>query len=134
MAEKKDQEVIEINVQAWMVPLSILVAGALIAGGLYFGLNGKDNGGTKNNDTNNAADGTNNGPFSDSSIVAATASIDNDPYLGDRSKAKYAIVEFSDYECPFCKRHDQEVYPDIKKNYMIPESSLCIQRSSSFIP
>ena len=34
--------------------------------------------------------------------------------LGD-SKARYAIVEFSDYQCPYCSRHARTVFPRIKK-------------------
>lgn len=50
--------------------------------------------------------------------VFAKVSLDDDPYLGDPEKAKVAIVEFSDYECPFCKRYFEETYPQIKKNYV----------------
>src|SRR3990170_2723671 len=31
-------------------------------------------------------------------------SIDDDPVLGDKN-AKVTLIDFSDYECPFCKRH-----------------------------
>ncbi len=30
-------------------------------------------------------------------------------------KAKYAIIEFSDYQCPYCARHSKNVLPRIKK-------------------
>lgn len=34
------------------------------------------------------------------------------------SEAKLAIVEFSDYECPFCKKHQGEVKPAIRKAFV----------------
>lgn len=50
--------------------------------------------------------------------TTATASLDDDPILGDKSKAKVAIIEFSDYECPFCKRFHEETYDQIVKDYV----------------
>lgn len=37
--------------------------------------------------------------------------------LGD-SNAKVVLVDFSDYECPYCIRHFSQTWPDIKKNYV----------------
>ncbi|MEM2963695.1 MAG: thioredoxin domain-containing protein [Candidatus Anstonellales archaeon] len=37
--------------------------------------------------------------------------------LGSKD-AKVIMFEFSDYQCPFCRRHFNFVYPDIKKNYI----------------
>lgn len=45
------------------------------------------------------------------------ASVDDDPVLGDKN-ALVTIVEFSDYECPFCKRHFDETLPQLIKNYV----------------
>lgn len=44
-------------------------------------------------------------------------SVDNDPVLGNKD-AKVTIVEFSDYECPFCKRHYDQTYVQLKKDYI----------------
>jgi protein-disulfide isomerase len=44
-------------------------------------------------------------------------SIDDDPILGDKN-AKVTIIEFSDYECPFCKRHFTDTYPQLVKEYI----------------
>ncbi len=45
------------------------------------------------------------------------ASIDDDPILGDKN-APVTIIEFSDYECPFCKRHFESTHPELVKNYI----------------
>jgi protein-disulfide isomerase len=39
------------------------------------------------------------------------------PYLGDLG-AKVQIVEFTDFECPFCQRHFKQVYPTIKSEFI----------------
>lgn len=39
------------------------------------------------------------------------------PTLGDK-KAKVAIVEYTDYQCPFCKKLFDDAYPQIKKEYI----------------
>jgi protein-disulfide isomerase len=37
--------------------------------------------------------------------------------IGDKN-AKLTIVEYTDYQCPFCSRHFQETYPQIKKDWI----------------
>lgn len=44
-------------------------------------------------------------------------SLDDDPLLGDRN-SPITIVEFGDFQCPFCKRFHQETLPDLKSNYI----------------
>jgi protein-disulfide isomerase len=44
-------------------------------------------------------------------------SVDDDPVLGDKN-AKVTLIDFSDYECPFCKRYFDDTYPQIKKDYV----------------
>lgn len=44
-------------------------------------------------------------------------SVDGDPYLGEKS-APITMIEFVDYECPFCKRFYSETLPQIKKEYI----------------
>jgi len=45
------------------------------------------------------------------------ASVDDDPVLGNKN-APVTIVEFSDYECPFCKRHFDQTLPELIKKYV----------------
>nr|WP_246395156.1 thioredoxin domain-containing protein [Microbulbifer rhizosphaerae] len=42
--------------------------------------------------------------------------LDDAPSLNE--KAQIAIVEFSDLQCPFCARHDRQVFPELKKKYL----------------
>ena len=45
------------------------------------------------------------------------ASIDDDPMLGSID-APVTIIEFSDYECPYCKRFANETLPQLKSMYI----------------
>jgi len=45
------------------------------------------------------------------------ASEDDDPVLG-KSNAPVTIIEFSDYQCPFCNKFWNETLPLIKENYI----------------
>lgn len=61
-------------------------------------------------------------------IKSTKTTIDDDPYLGDKEKAKVAIVEFSDYECPFCKKFHQETFDQIVKNYVDTGKAIIVYR------
>jgi len=43
--------------------------------------------------------------------------IDDDPVKGNQ-KARLVLVEFSDYQCPFCARFVRETLPEIEKDYI----------------
>lgn len=45
------------------------------------------------------------------------ADIEGEPFLGDVD-APVVVVEFSEYECPFCKRFYDESYEQLKTNYV----------------
>lgn len=61
-------------------------------------------------------------------LTTATVSIENDAVLGDKTKAKVAIVEFSDYECPFCKRFQTDTMGQIQKNYIDTGKAILVFR------
>ncbi len=44
-------------------------------------------------------------------------SADDDPFLGD-ADAPVTIIEFSDYECPFCGRFFAQTLPEMKREYI----------------
>ena len=39
------------------------------------------------------------------------------PAMGN-AKAEVTLIEYSDYQCPFCARYFQQTFPDIRKNYV----------------
>ena len=43
--------------------------------------------------------------------------ISKEPFRGV-SNAKVAVIEFSDFQCPFCGRYDKDTYPQIAKDYI----------------
>ena len=50
-------------------------------------------------------------------VVEKVVSIDDDPVKGDKN-APITIIEFSDYECPFCRRNYENVYSKIDEEYV----------------
>lgn len=60
--------------------------------------------------------------------IPAKTTIDDDPYLGDKSQAKIGIVEFSDYECPFCKKFHDETFDQIVKEYVDTGKAIIVYR------
>jgi len=58
-------------------------------------------------------------PSDNSPGVAERVEVDigNAPVLGDKN-APVTIVEFSDYQCPYCERHFTQTYPQLKANYV----------------
>ena len=60
-------------------------------------------------------------------------SLDDDPVLGNKD-AKVTLIEFSDYECPYCKRHFDQVYPQIKKDYIDAGKVKLVYRDLIVVP
>jgi protein-disulfide isomerase len=44
-------------------------------------------------------------------------SIANEPVRGDRA-AKVAVIEYSDFQCPFCGRYAKETFPQVEADYV----------------
>ena len=49
--------------------------------------------------------------------LTADLSLVGEPRLG-RDTAPLTIVEFSDFECPYCQRFHQDVLPELKRQYV----------------
>lgn len=109
------QEETVINLDSFAVPIAIVVAGIVIALAVFLsnkGANQKENV-SKEKETITAGSDEQEAPSSSSSSMLGNA-----PYVGDKSKAKIAIIEYSDFQCGYCKRHADEVYPELKSKFV----------------
>jgi protein-disulfide isomerase len=70
---------------------------------------GYDSEGNSNLDN---SDSSNNGQDSKVEVSA-----DDDPWLGSEN-AKVTVIEFSDYQCPFCRKYWTESYSQLKSDYI----------------
>ena len=46
-----------------------------------------------------------------------TLDLGSNPFKGQKN-APLTLVEFTDYQCPFCSRHVRETYPQLEKEYI----------------
>lgn len=88
-AEKKD---------SLLIPGSILAAGVIIALSIVYAFGEK-------------------APNQPSDNRATADYADDDAYLGERD-APVTVVEFSDFQCPFCRRYWRDVIPRLKEEYV----------------
>ena len=56
-------------------------------------------------------------PSAPSQPVNMVLTLDGDPVKGDKS-APVVLVEFTDYQCPFCARHVRDTMPQIEAEYV----------------
>lgn len=59
---------------------------------------------------------------------SAKVNIDDDPIKGNKDKAKVAIVEFSDFECPFCQRFHSDTFSQIVSDYIDNDKAIYVYR------
>jgi protein-disulfide isomerase len=98
------------------IPIAIIVTGIMVSAGLYFGLQGRVADGSVAG-TNTQPTTANNQPLPTEAPSIVDVSIDNSPVKGD-ADAPVTVIEFSDYECPYCKRSYQEMLPQLYEEYV----------------
>jgi len=98
------------NSGAFVIASSILAVGVIFSG-VYYATN---NPGalSRGGQDDLAAVGGQNAP-----VVDVAALPDDDAVLGDPN-ASVTIVEFSDFQCPFCGKFFDETFPQIKTKYI----------------
>lgn len=81
-----------------LIPGSILAAGVIVALSIMYAFGNRD--GYAPPKTNTVVDYA-----------------DDDPYLGSKD-APVTVVEFSDFQCPFCRRYWRDIIPRLKEEYI----------------
>lgn len=92
-----------------LIAASIIIAGLLIAGGIYLGGNEQNTANTGNNTQNQEAGLQISDQINPAPVTA------NDHIVGSPD-AQLVIVEYSDTECPFCKQF-HEIMNDVVASY-----------------
>jgi len=100
------------------VPISIIIAGVLIAGAVYF---------SSSQRSANPTTATTQGQAVEQVAGAVNVSADDDAVLGDPN-APITIIEFSDFQCPFCRKFYKETLPQIKKEYILTGKAKFVYR------
>lgn len=100
------------NTSFWL-PFAIVLAGVLIAGAVLFKdqLTGRPSAGVKE-DVNVLGEAATPTPASDLKV-----NLENVPMLGEAT-ASVTVVEFSDFQCPYCEQFFTLTLPQIKQAYM----------------
>lgn len=94
----------------YLIPAAIIVAGLIIAGAVIYALSpntGDEGGSNRKNGSSDTAGGDQ---------VFQNLS-DDDPVLGNAS-APVTLVEFGDFQCPFCKKFHDEARKEILDTYV----------------
>jgi len=115
-------DVISIDVRPLLTPIAIIIGAIMISASVLIGFTIlKSAYSNSNNTASNGANtlGVTSQPTSQPKIEFESAKtiIGDAPYLGN-NKAKVAVVEYTDFECPYCKRHHDHTYPSIIKDYV----------------
>ncbi len=109
-----------------MLPASILVAGVLIAGSVIYTA-GKSAGSAKQQ----VAD--NNPTVAPTANLAETLKIGGrDVVLGD-ANAPVTLIEYGDYQCPFCGRFFSQVEPQLRDQYIKTGKVKMVYRNFQFL-
>jgi len=132
MPDKQDNIAIDVN--SLLVPVSIIIVGIVVAGAVFFGLKNSRSSGSKESKggqaeiSEKAGDSSPAGRQVQPQNAQVKTSIDDDAILGNKETAEIAIVEFSDFECSFCKRFRDETLDQLKENYIDNGSVILVYR------
>jgi protein-disulfide isomerase len=98
----------EETTQKFAVPIAIVIAGALIAGAVYFASFGRGP----------AAGIATQGPAQQPSVNIKDVKVTADDIVVGNANAPVTLAYWADYQCPFCKQFEVNVLPDLLTKYV----------------
>ncbi|OGZ93522.1 MAG: hypothetical protein A2131_02355 [Candidatus Sungbacteria bacterium GWC2_49_10] len=99
----------EKSENTYLIPAAIIVAGLIVAGAVMYAFS--PNKGAESGNTAKSGLSDTDGSFVSQNLA------DDDPVLGNAS-APVTLVEFGDFQCPFCKKFHDEARKEILDTYV----------------
>lgn len=115
---------------SYLLPLSIIVAGLMISGSVIYLVASQK--GANPNPAPGQSGQTNPDNTASASLKSALALNSNDVVLGD-PKALVTLIEYGDYQCPFCGRFFTNVESQLKQNYINQGKVKMVFRNFAFL-
>lgn len=134
---RKSDTVVEIDLAQFVTAFVIVISTLIFSTSMFFSAREIGNGLRESGNGSGSAAVVDNrddlgDTVADAPTVEAnpsgTTSIDDDAYIGDLNSARVAIVEFTDFECPFCQRHFQETKSQIVSEFVDSGDVVYVQR------
>lgn len=95
----------------WLLPISILIAGVMIAGSLIYSV-GKQSVAQKSSATSGGGNAVSSAKYGELPPLGG-----RDAVLGN-PEAPVTFIEYGDYQCPFCGRFFNQVEPRLRDEYI----------------
>jgi len=113
--ESAKSEVIEVNLDSFALPIAIVVAGLIIALAVFLVNKSSDKEVEETQPTPSVQEQQGQ---AQEEATEGTVSIGDSVTIGNRDKAKVAIVEYSNFGCGYCQRHAVQTFPEIKSKFI----------------
>ena len=104
------------------LPASIIIAGLMIGGAVLYTRSDSSKVAANNGATAQQIAGN-----TEQAGSPVNVSADDDAVLGNPD-APVTIIEFSDFQCPFCRKFYKETLPQIKKDYILTGKAKLVYR------
>lgn len=105
----------------YFLPISILVAGVLISGSVLYSV------GLKNQPT------VQNGPSAPETVTGTELDLTKDDVVLGDLKAPVTLIEYSDFQCPYCGRFFSQSEPQILEEYVKTGKVKFVYRHFAFL-